>query len=116
MKSEKKIVETRHGTSLLFLLWIQILAFAVVSLVLLLLLRPVAMKYIKPKTVTTNYDSLVGLEAKVTVDILPGKWGHVEVNGVDWSAKSKNDEAIPAGEKVKVLAVEGAKLIVRKEN
>ena len=93
--------------------WIQLIAFVVVSVILLLVLRPIASRLIKPKKQATNYDALIGKTCEVTQDILPEKWGHVNVKGVDWSARSEDDSIVPAGAKVEILAVEGAKLVVK---
>ena len=43
-------------------LWLQVVIFAVVSGVLLALLRPIAKKHFTPKLTRTNVDSVVGTE------------------------------------------------------
>ena len=50
-------------------LWIQILLFAVVSLVLLYFTRPIAVKYFNKDRVKTNAESLVGKQAIVISEI-----------------------------------------------
>lgn len=94
-------------------LWIQVLLFALVSLFMLLLVRPFLRHYVNPHKVRTNVDALVGLEAVVTEDIsnLNGI-GAIKVNGLVWSARSENGESIPAGEIVTICSVEGVKAIV----
>ena len=50
-------------------LWSQIIAFVIVSVILLILTRPWALKYLNSRTVRTNADSLIGQTALVTQDI-----------------------------------------------
>lgn len=95
-------------------IWIQLIVFAVVSVLALVLLRPLLTRYIKPRKVPTNYDAVLGKMAVVTEEITENKWGHVSVQGTDWSAKSEDGASIDVGTQVTVLAVEGAKLIVKK--
>ena len=58
-------------------------------------------------------DRVVGKEALVISDILPSKYGEVEVLGNVWSAVS--DDKIIAGSKVVVEKIDGSKLIVKKK-
>ena len=94
-------------------LWLQVVIFAVVSLAMLLLLRPFLRKYVDPHKVATNVDALMGKEAVVTeaIDNLAGT-GTVKLEGKIWSARSANGARIPAGMVVSVQSVEGVKLMV----
>ena len=95
-------------------LWLQVLVFALVSLLLLLLLRPFLRKYVDPHKVPTNVDALIGKEALVTeeIDNLLGV-GAVKVGGILWSARSATGVHIPIGTVVTVQSVEGVKAIVK---
>lgn len=95
-------------------LWLQFVCFVVVSLVLLVLTRPVAMRYFNQNREKTNADSLVGKQAIVTLDInnLLGT-GQVMLNGMEWSARSaKDDVKIEAGAVVVVKSISGVKVLV----
>ena len=95
-------------------LWLQIVAFFVVSLILLYLTRPVAVKYFNKDRVKTNVESLIGRQAIVIseIDNLQGI-GQVTVGGQEWSARSvKDDIQLPVGSVVVVRSVSGVKLIV----
>ncbi|MBR3769847.1 MAG: NfeD family protein [Lachnospiraceae bacterium] len=95
-------------------LWLQFVCFVVVSLVLLVLTRPVAMRYFNQNREKTNADSLVGKQAIVTLDInnLLGA-GQVMLNGMEWSARSaKDDVKIEAGAVVVVKSISGVKVLV----
>ena len=95
-------------------LWLQILAFAVVAAVLLVLARPAVARYMGAKVVPTNADRAIGQTALVVEDIGDGAIGQVKVNGLVWSAVNVQDALIPKGERVTVKAIEGVKLIVEK--
>lgn len=97
--------------------WLQIIAFLVVSLVLLLFTRPIAVKYFNKDRAKTNVESMIGRQAIVVseIDNLQGI-GCVSVSGNEWSARSVDEEGhIPVGSVVIVEAVNGVKLMVRKE-
>ena len=99
-------------------LWLQIVAFFVVSLILLYLTRPVAVKYFNKDRVKTNVESLIGRQAIVIseIDNLQGI-GQVIVGGQEWSARSvKDDVQLPVGSVVVVRSVSGVKLIVEEKD
>lgn len=96
---------------------VQIIVFLLVSILLLVLTRPVAIKFFNKERQKTNAESLIGQKAVVIekIDTLHGI-GRAEVNGMEWSAKT--DEAgqiIEAGEIVTIEGIQGVKLIVKKE-
>ena len=98
-------------------LWIQIVAFIVVSCVVLLLVRPIATAHFNNRLKKTNIDAIVGrkLIAKTDIDNLHG-FGKVDMDGSTWLAASSMDNVvIHEGEEVKVVEVRGAKLIVERE-
>ena len=95
-------------------LTIQVALFLIVSIILLVLTRPVAVKYLDSKTQKTNSEALIGQKAVVlqTIDNLKTE-GQVKVNGMEWTARAKTDEmVIPEGEVVTILEIQGVKLIV----
>ena len=96
--------------------WLQVLIFALVSLAMLLLLRPFVRKFIDPYKVKTNVDALQGARAVVTeaIDNL-GETGTIKHEGKIWTARSATGANIPAGTVVVIERVEGVKAIVRPE-
>lgn len=94
-------------------LWLQVLVFFTVSIVLLILLRPLVRKVLQPRLVKTNADSLIGSTCQVVEDIdnLAGT-GRVKVGDVTWSARSEGGEKISAGRQVKILKIQGVKVYV----
>ena len=94
-------------------IWVQFGVFLAVSLVSLLIIRPLGRRYVTPKQVATNADRAVGSEGVVTETINNLKaTGQVSVRGAVWTARTEDDSVIPAGTTIKVLRIEGVKLIV----
>lgn len=94
---------------------VQIVIFAIVSLLLLALTRPLAMKYFNQERQKTGAELLIGQKALVLEDIdtLAAK-GRVEVRGQEWAAKTDApDGKIPKNTVVVVEGIQGVKLIVR---
>ena len=61
----------------------------------------------------TNSDRVIGKVGEVTQKIGRNKYGEVKVYGNTWTASSK--QVINVGERVKVLSIDGVKLVVEKE-
>lgn len=96
-------------------LFLQVILFFLVSIVLLIFTRPVAVRYFNRDRVKTNVESMVGRQAVVTGEInnLQGI-GQVTVAGQEWSARSVDDSLrIPVGSVVNVLSISGVKLVVK---
>lgn len=92
----------------------QIIVFVVVSVLLIVSLRPIAKNYFKTNVIGTNSDRLVGKVAVCTKEIRVGERGEVKIDGKFWLAVTSGEEDIEINEKVQVLAIEGVKLIVDK--
>ena len=94
-------------------LWLQALLFVAVSLGLITCLRPFVKKFIHPRITPTNFDRIVGMTAPVTerIDNLAGV-GAVKVEGTVWSARSESGAPIEAGTVVKILYIQGVKVMV----
>ncbi len=97
-------------------LWAQILAFLVVSLVLLFFTRPVFTKIFKIGSDKTNVEGLIGKKARVFEEIDNNRpSGGAVVGGQEWTARAGEDaEVIPEGAIVEIVAISGVKLIVRR--
>lgn len=94
---------------------LQIAVFIVVSVVLLLLTRPIAVKYFNTERQKTNAESLIGQQALVLADVdTLHASGLVKVNGQEWSAKTDEpDGFIPKDSIVSIEGIQGVKLIVK---
>ena len=93
--------------------WIQLTVFVLVSILSLLLTRPLVKKAMSFKKEDTNAGRVVGQKAIVieTIENGEGK-GQVNVCGSIWTARSMDQTVIPKGASVLVDAIEGVKLIV----
>lgn len=96
--------------------WVQVIAAAVATLILLLATRPLVRRFLRGKETRTNADRVVGRTAVVTepIDNVLAK-GRVSVLGNDWTARSLDGGTIPAGTQVRVERIEGVKLLVTPE-
>ena len=94
-------------------MWVQITLFLAVSLLCLAAVRPLAKRHLNNKVERTNADRVIGAEAQVTEDIdnIHGK-GAVVIRGMAWSARSQDGGPIAAGTLVRVLRIEGVKVVV----
>ncbi len=97
-------------------LWLQVTVFLTLSSCLLACLRPFVRKFIKPKVVATNVDSVIGSHGYVTeqIDNLSAT-GQVKLGGMVWSARSTNGQVIHKDAKIVVDKIEGVKVFVTQE-
>lgn len=97
-------------------IWIQLFGFLIVSFGSLFAVRPLVKRYVSPSREATNADRVIGGEGIVTEAIENLKaQGQVRVKGAVWSARcepDQDDQVIPVGAKVRILRIEGVKLIV----
>lgn len=100
------------STTKLTINWaVQLGVFVGVSLILVIIARPIMKKYLKRNDTKTNIDTIVGKHGVVLDAISVDGRGTVKVDGVIWTAVANED--IISDEKIEVLAVEGNKLIVK---
>ena len=94
-------------------LWLQIIAFCIVSGALLAGLWPFIRKFLNPHITATNVDSVIGTEGVVTADIDNlNAVGQVKLGGMEWTARSTSGEKITAGTRIRVDRIEGVKAFV----
>ena len=91
---------------------VQIILFFVITALLLYFTRPVVLKYFKTNEIKTNVDSVIGQKAICIEKITEDTIGEVKLKTQVWSAISR--EPIEVNEHVRILDVEGVKLIVEK--
>lgn len=95
-------------------LFVQIALFLIVSVLLLVFTRPLAVKFFNNDREKTNVDSVIGKKGIVTgqIDNLQGT-GQVTLNGLEWTARSAQEgKVIAEGSVVVIRDVQGVKLIV----
>ena len=92
---------------------VQIALFAIVSVIAMAVIRPLARKWIQPRQAKTNADRILEEEGVVTetIDNLNAS-GQIKVGGAIWTARSATGDVIPQGTLVQVDRIEGVKAIV----
>ncbi|HOV69554.1 MAG TPA: NfeD family protein [Clostridia bacterium] len=95
---------------------IQVVVFAVSSILLLIFTRPFAAKFLKVRHIGTNADRLIGMKALVIEEINNTEGtGQVKVAGQVWSARSVDESIVKPGTFAVVTEISGAKLMVKPE-
>ena len=94
---------------------LQVPLFLLLGLLFVILTRPLVRRLKKGKGSKTNVDALLDSVALVTEEICNiRETGEVKLNGLRWSARSADPGVvIPKGSQVRILSVEGVKLIVK---
>ncbi len=94
---------------------IQLLAFAILTVIFIAISRPFVKKLQKNKPqVNTNARRIVGSIGMITEEVDNIKSvGRVTVSGVSWACQSYDNSILPASTQIEVLDVHGTKLLVR---
>ena len=97
-------------------LWQQVLLFAAVSIILLIVSRPLTKKWINKRAIKTGAQALIGKEVRVVKDIdNKAEEGLAVIGGMEWTARSTDPNIrIPKNTSARIVAIEGVKLIVEK--
>lgn len=92
---------------------VQALTFVAVAALLLAVLRPVALRKIKPagEGARTNADALAGKTAIVLQEVTD-RSGLVKLSGEEWTARTEPGTVLAVDEGVQVLRIEGATAVV----
>ena len=94
--------------------WVELIVFVVVAGACLLLVRPLARKYLRGQIVKSNADSLIGKKGMLLEKIDAFHRGAVQIGDVKWTAVGIDDNSkIEEGKVVEIIAISGNKLIVR---
>jgi membrane protein implicated in regulation of membrane protease activity len=93
-------------------LWLQIVGFCVVSLLMIGLVRPVALKHLRkgPADQRSNIERLIG-ESALVMEAVSASGGLVKIGGDVWSARSESGVLAP-GQQAVVSAIDGATAVV----
>lgn len=90
----------------------QIFIFAVFSFLAFLFMRKLGKKVLKHSGAETNVNALIGKTGVVTKEIVGENRGYVKIGGEIWSAVSQNNTDIATNEKVRILGIDGNKVVV----
>ena len=95
--------------------YLEIIIFFIVSLVTLILTRPLVKKLMDRNIRHTNVDEIIGKRVKVIKEISKYESGEIKVNGIIYTAilNEEADNTIHADTVVEIVAITGNKIIVR---
>ena len=93
---------------------IQIVLFAIVSIFTIIIVRPIAKKYLRTNIEKTNVDRVIGKHGLVTKTITADNKGEVKVMSTSWPATSLDNAVISVGDYCEIVAIEGVHLVVKK--
>jgi len=96
--------------------WMQILVWAVISLLSILFIRPVLTKRIHASADRriSNADALIGKEGRVIDAIEADGHGYVKIDGDEWRSVSSDHSRIDVGSRVRVVSRDSIILTVSK--
>ncbi len=93
--------------------WLQVVLFVVISLLLLISLRPLVQRLSGSQPTRTNADRHIGQRALVTEEINNlAETGAIRLDGIIWTARSETDQVIPEGTVITVDRISGVKAFV----
>lgn len=97
-------------------IFFQVVCCLIASFVLLIVTRPLALKYLNKMITKTNIDAVIGKTARVVYPVNNAKGtGRVLVGHMEWAAKSSDDLAVfKRDDLVIVERIEGVCLVVKK--
>jgi hypothetical protein len=95
--------------------WLQWLLFPGIAIAALALFREPLLRRMRVHDRPGEVDSLVGEVAIASTDIPPGGHGRAELRGSAWNARNVDVVTLKAGQRCRVVAVEGLMLDLRSE-
>lgn len=96
---------------------VQVIIFIAVTIIALIVTRPLVKKFVHPKKQATNADRVINQKGIVVEEINNLKaTGQVKVDGKVWSARSADNSIIDVNEEIIIKEISGVKLIVEKIN
>jgi membrane protein implicated in regulation of membrane protease activity len=96
-------------------IWLDVAVFAVTSLALTTLARPVLRRRLHTAQVPTNVDALLGDKA-IVISTVDAHGGKIKLRGELWSARAYDEtEVLEPGQRVTVMNISGATAVVMGE-
>lgn len=87
---------------------LQVIVFAVVSMLSVFFIRPIVLKYlhINKEQRLSNADAIIGRIGNVTESIVANGHGRVKIDGDSWKAVAVNNLSIEEGTRVRIVALD----------
>jgi membrane protein implicated in regulation of membrane protease activity len=102
-------------TGLVVTTWVQWLLFPVIAVIALRLFRQPLLGRLRLRDEADDVDGLVGDAAIPTTDIAPGGHGRAELRGSTWNVRNVAAVPVAAGQRCRVVTVQGLVLDIRPE-
>ena len=95
----------------------QIIVFSIVSVLCLLFVRPVALKYLHKSTEerASNAEAIIGRTGRVSETIEENGHGRVAIDGDDWKAVSYDGNKIEKNARVEVVSIDSIIITVKEK-
>ncbi|MBR1889891.1 MAG: NfeD family protein [Alloprevotella sp.] len=95
-------------------LWVQVIAWAIFALLSIWLVRPALKRWLHKgeRERISNADAIVGRIVEVIEPIASGEYGRVKIDGDVWRAKTEDDSAVEAGQRVRIVRRESTIVVV----
>lgn len=106
------IVAILVGAGVVMPLWVELLIFAISSVVLLVFVRPIVVRRLG-LNITPVVDSIVGEQAIPLDDIDIASNGKAELRGSTWNARNVSDKPLARGQRCVVDRIDGLTLCIR---
>jgi inner membrane protein len=94
---------------------LQWVLFSLLAVVALRLFRNPLLRWIRSRERPDTVDSLTGETAVATTNMAPGQVGQAELRGSIWKARNVDGGPVAAGQRCRVVAVDGLLLDIRLE-
>ena len=95
--------------------WLQLMLFAGIAVGSLLLFRARLLRWLQGDPQSPAVDSLIGDIGVVARDLAPNEVGKVELRGASWSARNASTAVLRAGQRCRVVRMDGLMLYVAPE-
>ena len=94
---------------------VQIALFAVISVVSIILIKPLVKRKMFTETIPTNADALIGKTAIVTASISLNYPGAVKIEGIEWTAICDDEDSYEIGDLVEILQIKGNTMLIKRK-
>ena len=93
---------------------IQIVVFVTISIVCILSLRKITLRFLNKNKETTNIDAAVGKTVHILETATEDKFATAKYNGIVFNVSTEDGEMLVEGDHAEIVKIDGNKLIVKK--
>jgi membrane protein implicated in regulation of membrane protease activity len=95
--------------------WMQVLLFSALAVGSLLFFRTRLLRWLQGNPQSPAVDSLIGDIGVIARDLAPNEVGKIELRGASWSARNASTDVLRAGQRCRVVRMDGLMLYVTAE-